>query len=221
MMSQYRGYLKLWDCFLMLLILTYSVPSGFQLCQNMSDSGEFLLVVLESLVQFHQSPNSSFQLIWWVQFTAGMYSSPQKKDTVLVEDRWVEYVFIFCFHSSCTVGVKHNFEVWHKWRQSCSASEYVWLLPQSLPATAFNPEAVQPPPPLWKAPRAWPGGRSRAPDFLSVAGSANGSCLLPVWSMAEASVPPHFLLHICSSGHIQVAAPSVVMFICFRGFNWH
>lgn len=185
MISQCRGYLKLWDCFLMLLILTYSVPSGFQLCQDMSDSGEFLLVLLESLVQFHQSPKSSFQLMWWVHFTAGVYSSPHKENTLLVEDRWVEYALIFHFHCSCTVGVKHNLRVVPpKWCQSHSASEHVGLLPWSLPATAFTSRAGQLQLLSGKAPRTGQGGRSSEPLILwvwQVLLMALVSCLFGAW----------------------------------------
>lgn len=71
-------------------------------------------------------------------------------------------------------------------------------------------------------PRMEPGEqKDKVSDFLSVAGYDNGACLLPVCRMAEASGPPHFRIYICCVGHIQVAAPSVVMFICFREFNWH
>lgn len=76
MISQFRGYLKLRNYFLMLMILTASVHSGLQLYRDMSDSIQvFAGIVFREPGLIPSKPKSSFQLVLASIFTTDVYSS--------------------------------------------------------------------------------------------------------------------------------------------------
>lgn len=95
MISQFRAYLKLWNCFLILTILTASVHSRLQICQDMSDPiWVFAGIVLESLVQFHQSQRVVSIWFWQVYSLQMCIHHPRRKTRYCWKaDEWSIFSF--------------------------------------------------------------------------------------------------------------------------------
>lgn len=137
MISQFKGYLKLWNYFLMFMILTASVQSELQLCLDMSDPiWIFAGIILERLIQFHQSQRVVSNRLWQVNsLQMCIHHARRNRRYCWKTDEWS--IFSFSITIPLLLLVQNNFEGC-RYPNGVSLILHlnVWLLLDFIPATA-------------------------------------------------------------------------------------